>query len=146
MSAKALFVLAGIVSWVAGNTVAFADIPIDLPPGLEDRLWTIPIPGEKPGLEGIQLTQEQQEKIEQIQQETQAELEAHGLETPSAILEFPSLEEKVKQFDITELSTAQQATLAEITQSYRQKITEILTPSQHQQFLKKLPDLLFETP
>jgi Spy/CpxP family protein refolding chaperone len=61
-------------------------------------------------------------------------------------LEFPSVEEKVKQFDITELSTAQQATLAEITQSYRQKITEILTPSQQQQFLKKLPDLLFETP
>lgn len=146
MNAKALLVLAGFVSWVGMGTIASADLPTDLPPELENRLWTIPLPGEKPGLEGIQLTQEQQEKIEQIQRETQTELEANGLEPPVPP-DFPFLEEdEFGEFEPVELSADQKNQLAVIGQTYRQKITEVLTPAQQQQFLNNLPDPPFETP
>ncbi|HEY9725473.1 MAG TPA: hypothetical protein V6D50_03405 [Chroococcales cyanobacterium] len=91
-----------------------------------DRV-TSPTPPSKPrlffpGLEGIELTAQQQAQIEQIMQEMQPQLRA--------ILPPPP-----------QLTTEQQAKLQQLEQSYRDRVEPVLTAEQRQQFQQNLQNL-----
>jgi Spy/CpxP family protein refolding chaperone len=148
MNGKVLPVLVGLVGLAIAGIPANANAremisqaqPRELP------LHVHPIPSEMPNLEGIQVTREQREKIERIQQEMQTELKARGLLPPEMEEAIRAQNGEVLQFSIEELSEAQQAKLTEIAQTYRHKVSEILTPEQQQQFLQSVPDVLLEVP
>lgn len=72
-----------------------------------------------PGLAALNLTQEQQEQIKQIIQETEPQLQA-ALPAPP------------------QLTAEQEAKIQQLMQSYREQVEAILTPEQQQQFRQNL--------
>jgi len=75
-----------------------------------------------PGLQGIDLTEQQQEQITQISQDFRSQMQA--------ILPAPP-----------ELTTEQKAKLQQLEQSYREQVEAILKPEQQQQFRQNLEQL-----
>jgi Spy/CpxP family protein refolding chaperone len=145
MNGKVLPVLVGLAGLAIGGipSNANAETTISQMQRQELPLHVHPIPSEMPSLEGIQLTREQQTKIEQIQQETQNELKASGLLPTEMEEALRAANGEMLKLAIARLSEDQQAELAEIAETYRRKVTEVFTPEQ-QQFLQSAPDVLFD--
>jgi Spy/CpxP family protein refolding chaperone len=103
-------------------------------------------PSERfPALEGIDLTSEQQEQIEQIRRELRPEFEA--------ILPLPNLTPEQQnqlnsgqsvRISLPTPTIEQQAKLAQLREVYRQKVEAILTPEQKEQFRHNQDMIFFE--
>ncbi|MBD2386674.1 hypothetical protein [Cylindrospermum sp. FACHB-282] len=100
-------------------------------------------PQEFPELANINLTQEQKEKIQQIQREIMPQI--------GGILPRPDLTpEQKKQFEsgqpvqvtLTPPTSEQKAKLEKLIQTYRERVAEILTPQQRQQFEQNYQDVI----
>lgn len=135
MKLKLMPVLAGAIAL----TVAAAPLAVKAQPNQQNQ----PVPGQaqnQPQFAGVEITQQQQDQLSQIRNETRAQIEK--LLTPQQLQQFKtamqSSQDRQAAFAAMNLSEEQKTQLQTIVQSAQNRAETVLTPEQRQKIQQNI--------